>query len=288
MKIAIASGKGGTGKTTVATSLAWVAAQGGKVRLLDCDVEEPNCHIFLQPKIQAVASVGLPVPQVDMKRCTGCGQCGAICEYHAIVALKSKPLVFAELCHGCGGCMMVCPEGAITEVDREVGTVEAGQAGKIGFVHGRLRIGEAMSPSLIRAVKQTAPGEPSFTIIDVPPGTSCPVIEAVKGSDFVVLVTEPTPFGLNDLRLAVEMVRELDIPFGIVVNRAGLGDREVYNYCQQEDIEILLELPDDRRIAETYSAGNLISVEIPDVRVRFEKLWERIEEQVHRTMLKST
>ncbi len=280
MKITIASGKGGTGKTTVATSLAWAAAEKESVQLLDCDVEEPNCHIFLQPNIQTIRPIGVPAPQVDMSRCSGCGQCGDICEYHAIVTLKRKPLVFAELCHGCKGCMMVCPRGAITEVDREVGTVEAGQAGKIRFVQGRLRIGEAMSPPLIRAVKKAASDDDCITIIDAPPGTSCPVIEAIQGSDFVVLVTEPTPFGLNDLRLAVEMVQQLDLPFGVVVNRAGIGDREVYDYCQQEGIEILMEIPDDRRIAEIYSQGKLIGVEIPDIRVRLEKLWERIQTQV--------
>ncbi len=277
MIIAVASGKGGTGKTTVATSLALAASDSGRyVQLLDCDVEEPNCHIFMRPKIATKTPVGVPVPQVDAEKCTSCGKCGDICQYSAIVSLKTKPLVFPELCHGCGGCLLVCEAGAITEVEREVGIVEQGRSGEVGFAHGVLRVGEAMSPPLIRALKRLIVRN-ELTIIDAPPGTSCPVIEAVKGADFVVLVTEPTPFGLNDLKLAVAMVRELGLAFGVVINRAGIGDGRVRDYCDADGIEILVEIPDDRKIAEAYSQGRTIKESMPVYGTLFDELLERIE-----------
>jgi len=276
MLIAIASGKGGTGKTTVATSLALAASGDGRaVRLLDCDVEEPNCHIFMRPQISVRETVGVPVPEVDAEKCTACGKCGDICQYSAIVSLKTTPLVFPELCHGCGGCVAVCKPGAISEVPREVGVVERGKAGEIDFGHGVLRVGEAMSPPLIQAVKRAVGSNDEdghLTIVDAPPGTSCPVIEAVKGADFVVLVTEPTPFGLNDLRLAVEMTRVLGLPLGVVVNRAGVGDDRVAEYCAAEGVSILAELPDDRRIAEAYSRGQTVFEALEDYRAVFGEL----------------
>ena len=227
MNVAIASGKGGTGKTTVATNLAVTAAASGReVQVLDCDVEAPNAHLFLKPEIERSEAVSVPVPEVDEEKCTACGECGRICQYSAIVSLKTKPLVFPELCHGCGGCALVCPEGAITEGLREVGVVEEGSAGGVRFAGGKLRIGEAMAPPLIRAVKERALDD-ALVIVDAPPGTSCPVIEAVRGADFVLLVTEPTPFGLNDLAIAVDTVRKLGLPFAVVVNRAGLGHDSV-------------------------------------------------------------
>ena len=190
MIIAIASGKGGTGKTTMATNLAMsLARRNQAVQLLDCDVEEPNCHLFLRPQIETTEAVGLPVPRVDEQKCTGCGQCARICQFSAIACVKKKVLVFPELCHGCGGCVRVCPEGAITEVDREIGVVETGRADGIEFIHGRLRIGEAMSPPLIRAVKAKIDST-GTSIIDAPPGTSCPVIEATRDSDVCLLVTD--------------------------------------------------------------------------------------------------
>ena len=255
MQVAIASGKGGTGKTTVATNLAWVASRNGRtVAYLDCDVEEPNGHIFLKPEITDRKPVGTVIPQVDVEKCTLCDKCGEICQYSAIVRVGKNVLVYPELCHGCGGCSLVCPEDAITEVSREIGVVETGRAGTIRFVRGLLNVGEAMSPPLIRAVKSTAlPTE--LTILDAPPGTSCPVIEAVRGADFVVLVTEPTPFGFHDLKLAVEMVRALKLPFGVVINRAGLDGDEIRAYCRAQRIAILQEIPDDRGLAEAYSRG---------------------------------
>jgi MinD superfamily P-loop ATPase len=255
MQIAIASGKGGTGKTTVATNLAYVASRRGqKVAYLDCDVEEPNGHIFLKPEITDRRPVGNLIPQVDAEKCRLCGECGAICRFSAIVRVGKKVLVYPELCHGCGGCSLVCPAGAITEVSRQIGVLETGQAGAIEFAQGVLNIGQPMSPPVIRAVKSTG-FRADLTIVDAPPGTSCPVIEAVRGADFVMLVTEPTPFGFHDLKLAVEMVRVLRLPLGVVINRAGLDGADVRSYCTARRIPILQEIPDDRELAEAYSRG---------------------------------
>ena len=276
MIIAVASGKGGTGKTTVATNLARVAAdRGTEVSYLDCDVEEPNGHIFLKPEIVATSPVTVPVPVVDERKCTACGDCAQICQYNATALLGKTVLVFENLCHGCGGCMMVCPVGAITEGSREVGIVEEGCAGGIGFVHGRLRIGEAMSPPLIRQVKKRIPSK-GLAIVDAPPGTSCPVIQSVRGADFVLLVTEPTPFGLHDLKLAVEMLRVLGLPFGVVVNRADMGDDAVFDYCADQSIDVVLRIPDDRRVAEAYSRGELAAEVLPEYAELFASLLERI------------
>lgn len=276
MIIAIASGKGGTGKTTVATNLAVVAGRTGKnVTYLDCDVEEPNGHIFLKPEIKNTATVSTPVPSVDEDKCTACGKCRDICQYSAIILLKDTVLTFPNLCHGCGGCMMVCPTCAITETGREIGVTEEGTASGVRFVHGKLRIGEAMSPPLIRRVKDLIPND-GTSIIDSPPGTSCPVIQSVKGSDYVILVTEPTPFGLNDLKLTVEMLRVLKLPFGVVVNRADMGDRAVFDYCINESVEVLAEIPDDRRIAEAYSRGFLAVEALPEYQAKFSKLLQLI------------
>jgi MinD superfamily P-loop ATPase len=211
------------------------------------------------------------VPRVDESKCNACGECSKICQYHAIVALKTKPLVFPELCHGCGGCAKVCPTGAITEVEREIGVVEIGARDGVAFVQGRLNVGEAMSPPLIRAVKRCVATE-GLTIIDCPPGTSCPVIAAIRGCDYVILVTEPTPFGLHDLKLAVETVRQLGIGFGVVINRADAGDARVTQYCRSEGIPIMLEIPDERRVAEAYSRGGTIIDAVPEIRGAFRSL----------------
>jgi len=280
MKIAIASGKGGTGKTTIATNLAAVLSNDGRaVELLDCDVEEPNCHIFVKPEIESSKKVTVPVPKVDEEKCTGCGTCGEVCQYSAIVCLKGKVLVFPELCHSCGGCMLFCPENAITEEGREIGYVEIGIAKGFRFAQGRLRIGEVMAPPLIGAVRQKAL-ENEVTIIDAPPGTSCPVIEAVKDTDYIILVTEPTPFGLNDLKLAVEMVRVLEIPFAVAINRCDSGDEAVKEYCSKEKIEVILEIPDDRRIAEAYSVGEMIVDVLPEYKKDFTGLYENISQKL--------
>jgi len=273
MIISIASGKGGTGKTTVATNLALSI---GECQFLDCDVEEPNAHIFLKPQIMESRPVGIPVPQVDLEKCTYCGKCAEVCQFHAIAVIKENVLTFPELCHGCGACSLLCPEDAITEVDRKIGVLEIGKSNGIRFIHGILEISEAMSPPLIRAVKDAAHSD-GITIIDVPPGTSCPVIEAVSGSDFCLLVTEPTPFGLNDLILAVEMLRILKIPFGVAINRSDVGDDEVDNYCHMVDIPILMKIPMDRELAVAYSKGTPLVVAKPEWRDTFVKLLELIE-----------
>ena len=276
MRVAIASGKGGTGKTTVATNLAWVASRDARsVAYVDCDVEEPNGHIFLKPQIASSRPVGRLHPVVDEEKCTHCGLCGEICQYSAIVCIGEKVLVHPELCHACGGCVLVCRPGAIAEHLRDTGRLETGRAGPIHFVHGLLNIGEAMSAPLVRQVKAAAP-EADLVIIDSPPGTSCPVIESVRGADFVLLVTEPTPFGLSDLKLAAEMTRAMKLSFGVVINRADLGDEQTREYCRVHGIEVLSEIPDDRRVAEAYSCGILACEAAPEFRARVENLWSRL------------
>ncbi len=273
MIISVASGKGGTGKTIVATNLAF--SIGSNVQVLDCDVEEPNAHLFIQPTIEEVNIITTPVPEVDMEKCTLCGKCGEICQFKAIVVLGETVLPFHEMCHSCGGCMEVCPEKAITETVRELGVIERGHRNGLELVHGRLRVGEAMSPPLIRKVREYTRHD-TLTIIDAPPGTSCPVIASMKGADFVLLVTEPTPFGLHDLKLAVGAVTILSIPCGLVINRSDIGDDQVRIYAEQEDVPILMEIPFDRRIAEAYSRGEMLVDVIPEWKEKFTGLYQRI------------
>lgn len=270
--IAVASGKGGTGKTTIATNLARVASETGeRVCYIDCDVEEPNGHIFLKPEIAEREDATVEIPHVDAAKCTACGECGALCQYSAIVCLGGQVLVFDRLCHSCGGCWQVCPAGAITPEPMKIGEIEIGKSGRIDFASGRLRIGHVMTPALICKVK-TYIDPAGLTILDVPPGTSCPVVNSLRGVDFVLLVTEPTPFGLNDLKLAVELTRDLGLPFGVVINRHGIGNDAVEQYCQDESIDVLLHLADDRRIAEAYSSGKMIADELPGIRRQFHGL----------------
>jgi len=275
MIISIASGKGGTGKTTVATNLA--VSVDGPVQLLDCDVEEPNAHLFLRPAIRETKTVTTPVPEIDLEKCNQCKKCAETCRFRAIAVLGDTVLTFPELCHSCGGCMAVCPEGAITETGRELGVLETGAVNGVSFVHGRLRVGEAMSPPLIRAVRDRTWAD-GLTLIDAPPGTSCPVIAAMKDTDFVLLVTEPTPFGLHDLQLAVEAVKILDIPMGLVINRADMGDDHVRDYARAEGVPILMEIPFDRQIAESYSRGDMFVLAMPAWKTRFRRLLEDIEQ----------
>jgi len=277
MIISIASGKGGTGKTTVATNLA-VSLESG-VQLLDCDVEEPNANLFLNPVIELNKKVYTPVPKIDEEKCNFCKKCAEICRFKAIAVIKETVLTFPELCHSCGGCMEVCPENAITEIGRELGVIEIGHRNDLAFAHGRLRVGEAMSPPLIREVRSHTRSD-KLAIIDAPPGTSCPVIAAMKGADFVLMVTEPTPFGLHDLKLAVEAVKLLEIPRGLVINRSDIGDDGVRTYAKMENIPILMEIPFDRHIAEVYSRGKLIVEEMPEWEERFRKLYLHIQEIV--------
>jgi len=277
MILAVASGKGGTGKTLVATSLALSLKDIERVQFLDCDVEEPNGHILLRPKIIEVNAVYIPVPRIDKARCTFCGECARVCAYHAIVVMNNHVLTFPQLCHGCGACCYLCPEKAISEEYRETGIVESGFSDGLKFIHGKLNVSEAMAPPVIRKVKQTA-GAGGLIIIDAPPGTSCPVVETIKGSDFCILVTEPTPFGLNDLALAVEMVRTLGIPAGVVLNRVGVGDSGVDQYCRRENIPILMTIPLEMQIARLYSRGIPLVEGLPHWREKFLELYDKIKE----------
>jgi MinD superfamily P-loop ATPase len=279
MIISIASGKGGTGKTLVATSLAHSLKNKCKVQLLDCDVEEPNDHIFIKPTISHSEAVSVPVPEVDEGKCTHCGKCAEVCAYNAIAVVKEYVLTFPELCHGCGACSYICPEHAITEISHEIGIIEVGQADSINFCHGKLSIGQAMAPPVIRKVKKFVDSD-GLVIIDASPGTSCPVVEAIKDSDFCLLVTEPTPFGLNDLVLAVETVRQLGMSCGIVLNRAGVGDGKTEEYCARENIPILLTIPLDTKIASLYSQGIPLVEGMPEYRTSFIGLYEKIREAV--------
>jgi MinD superfamily P-loop ATPase len=279
MKIAIASGKGGTGKTTIATNLAVSLSQAGRrVQYLDCDVEEPNGHIFLKPRIDRVEEVTVGVPQVEESKCTGCGRCGQLCQYSAIICIQKHVLTFEQLCHSCGGCMAVCPESALAEKPRRIGVAEYGAVDGVAFGHGRLDIGAIQTPALIRHVKRGMQ-EDAVVLLDAPPGTSCPVLEAIRGADFVLLVTEPTPFGLNDLELAVDMVRMLKLPFAVVINRCDMGDDRVAQYCRRKKIGIAMEIPNDRRIAEAYSRGRMMVDILPEYAAKFRQLYEYTRER---------
>jgi len=282
MKIAIASGKGGTGKSTVSTNLAYLLSKTyKKVCLLDCDVEEPNCHIFLKPVFDFSEPVYVSVPQIDVEKCVKCGKCAEVCQYNALAFVKGKVIVFAELCHGCGSCGLICPSEAISETGREVGVVESGIVSGFNFIHGKSRIGEAMSPPLIKAVKKHADKKDCIIqILDCPPGTSCPVIAAVSGVDYVFMVTEPTPFGLYDLKLAVDVMRKIGLPFGIVINRSGENDNLIEDYAKSENIEILTKIPDSRTIAECYSRGELVLKHLPEFKKAFEPLVKIIRERM--------
>ncbi len=275
--IAVASGKGGTGKTTISVSLAAVSSE--EICLLDCDVEEPNCHIFLDLKDIRSQNVTVQIPYFKKDKCILCGKCSKICRFNAIINLPSGPMIFPELCHSCGGCVRVCKSGAIAEKKVPVGVVEEAVCGNIQFFQGRLDVGRAMSPPVIRAVKEHVSCD-FITIIDCPPGTSCPMICAVKDADFVLLVTEPTPFGLNDLKLAVETVRGLKIPFGVILNRSDSGDGRVDDYCANESIPLLLRIPDSRSVAEAYSKGKTIIDAMPIIQGKLMELLNHIAAEV--------
>lgn len=256
--IAVASGKGGTGKTTISLAMAThLARSGNSVSILDCDVEEPNVNLFLSAEITNSEAATVPVPLIDENSCNGCGECQTVCLYNAIVMVKGKPLVFTDLCHSCGGCVLACPAGAVSETFRETGTVESGRWNGIHYHGGKLNIGEPVALPVIKTVKNI-PDDSAIRIIDCPPGTSCPVIESVRGCDYMVLVTEPTPFGRHDLSLAVDMASALDRRFGVVINRSDDGDRIIESYCTDRSINIIGRIPHDERIAMAYSRGEII------------------------------
>jgi len=273
MIISVASGKGGTGKTTVAVNLALVLAEKYTVEFIDADVEAPNAHLFLRPTFVGQAEATIPVPVVDEEKCTYCGRCAEACAFNALAVSEGIVMVFAELCHGCGGCSFVCPEGAISEMPRSVGIVEWGRAEEfnLDFAHGKLRPGEALAPPITRQVKKHM-GRAEIAVVDAPPGTACPAVEAVKKSDFCLLVTEPTPFGLRDLDLTVKMLRKIGLPMGVVINRADMGDAEVGEYCRSRGIPVFAELPFDRRVATAYANGEPIVRSVPGWKEHFEHI----------------
>ncbi len=274
MRIAVASGKGGTGKTTLAVGLALTAPE--PCHLIDADVEEPNSRLLLGPTDLSKRPITIPVPVVDLDQCVHCGDCAKICEFHAMAYLADKPVVFADLCHGCGGCMRVCPTDAIQEVPLSIGELAQAARGDILLTEGRLDVGKALPTPVIRqTVTQTAPDRP-LTIVDSPPGTSCSMMTAVRNADMVILVTEPTPFGLNDLVLAVETLRQLEQPFGVVINRADAGDDRVLRYCEKEGIALFAAIPHDRKVAEAYSRGRHPVEAVPGMKETFEQLWTTV------------
>jgi MinD superfamily P-loop ATPase len=275
MIVSIASGKGGTGKTTVAVNLA--LALGG-VQILDCDVEEPNVHLLLKPKANQAKPVYVSIPSINEELCNHCRKCAESCQYNALFVGPDKVLVFPELCHNCGGCAIVCPNHAIVEEKHQIGSIKMGTAGTTELVYGELEVGEPMPVPIIREVKRQIDRSKNV-ILDSPPGTSCPVIETVRGSDFCLLVTEPTPFGLHDLKIAIQVLKNMKIPFGVIINRAGVGDKKVYEYCEEENTPILLEIPFQRGIAELYSRGIPFILEMPEWKEKFQTLFSQIERQ---------
>lgn len=276
MILSVASGKGGTGKTTVATN---IALSIGNAQVLDCDVEEPNANIFLHANITEQEDIFVSIPEIDPTKCDYCGKCSEFCAYNALAVVRSTVLVFPELCHSCGGCELVCPKDAITWKERVIGRIEHGQTKGIDFYHGILNLGEAQAIPVIKALKRKI-DKNKDVILDVPPGTSCPVIESITGSDYCILVTEPTPFGLHDLKLAVEVVRHLSIPFGVVINRDGIGDERVEMYCQKENIPVLLKIPEWKKIALLYSKGMALVKEAYEWHEMFGLVFNRIREEV--------
>lgn len=285
MRVAVASGKGGTGKTFVTVNLA--RSYDEPVLVMDCDVEEPNSAIFLKGEQVSSRRSHVLIPSVNEQLCDGCRVCSTVCEFNAIAVIAGKPLIFEDLCHACGGCATFCPQDALHEVEHEIGTITEQQDGSIRLISGKLDVGKALAVPVIRDVKRSAErARESMMLIDSPPGTSCPMVWTVADSDLVILVTEPTAFGLHDLQLAVETVREIGVPFAVVLNKDGVGDSRVERYCEQNGIEILARIPHDRVIAELYAQGETIVHDARYAQV-FSQLWQKIvaftaNEEAHR------
>ncbi|MBF0389290.1 MAG: ATP-binding protein [Desulfamplus sp.] len=278
MIITVASGKGGTGKTTVAVNLATIAAEKGSVELFDCDVEEPNAHLFVKPQNITKKEVSTMIPSVDIALCNLCQECEKICRFSAINIVAKKIMVFADMCHSCKGCLMVCPTGAISEGARQLGSVLTGYS-KQGFklTWGELRVGEAMSPPLIKKVKDEINNLYNLiSIVDAPPGTSCPAITTLRDSDFALLVAEETPFGLNDLTLTVEGLKKLGVPMAIVINRAEESKGIIDDYAEHENIEILGKIPFSKEAAKICSKGLFLVEEMAEIRAIFQKIYQKI------------
>ena len=276
MKIVVASGKGGTGKTTIAVN---IALSIDNAMLIDCDVEGPNSHIFFKEPMVKLRDVSIPAPVFDLEICTLCGKCADFCQYNAISIVGEKLLFFEELCHGCGGCKIICPVDAITERDHHIGIIEKGGNEKLVMYHGLLNIGEPFGVPIIKELKDYADNSKT-TIIDSSPGTACPAVEAMRDSDYCILVTEPTPFGLHDLTLSVGVIREIGTPFGVVVNRDGIGDDRVEKYCKDENIPLLAKIPNDIGIAKLYSKGIPIVEGLPEYKALFTGIYDKIKEAI--------
>jgi MinD superfamily P-loop ATPase len=272
MIISVASGKGGTGKTSVAVNMALSIENA---QLLDCDVEEPNAYLFLNPKIHQTYPVTVTIPHVNEKLCDHCGACATFCQYNALFVGSDRVLVFPELCRSCDGCILVCPKKALSEATHRIGKLTLGSSNDLELVYGELDVSEPMAVPIIREVKKHIKSDKNV-ILDSPPGTSCPVIQTINGSDFCVLVTEPTPFGLHDLKIIIQVLEKMKIPLGVVVNRAGIGDKKIYEYCKEQTIPILLEIPYQRRIAELYSKGMPFSLEMPEWKTKFQNLFNDV------------
>lgn len=280
MKISVASGKGGTGKTMVATNLGLaLLAKEKSVQLLDCDVEEPNLHVFIKGNQMKSHEVSLPIPKVDYDKCLYCGKCSEVCQYNAIALLKRTLVIFPDVCHSCGGCWHLCPNGALEPTPRKIGTVTVSQAGCLELVSGKLKLGTHISPPLVKAVRGYE-NQAGIVIIDGPPGSSCPVMAAVEDTDYCILVTEPTPFGLHDLALAVGLLRVLGIPCGVVLNRAVPGNDLIDRYCVEKDLPILLRIPQQTEIAKAYAKGIPLVEMNPKWQDEFYNLYRQVSQEV--------
>ena len=283
MKIAIASGKGGTGKTMVATSLADSLSGLTSLTFLDCDVEAPNAHLFLKPIFTNEEPVEVPIPEIDPARCTLCGRCVEVCQYHALAKIGERMLVFPQLCHSCGSCTLTCPEGAIREVGKAIGTLREGKtASGVTFLNGELAIGEPMPTPIIREVKKAAPAA-GLTVIDCPPGASCSVVTAIHDADYVILVTEPTPFGWHDLKQMLGVLEQTGAPAGIVINRDGIGDQAIENQLAALPLPILMRIPFREEIAANLARGELLTEILPEYREAFQSLYQQIIKQTQRS-----